>query len=85
MKYLISQGLLHPPLEVELEPPPPCLYCGEPVLHPSMDGPLVCACCDCGTNRDGTKWTYAQCAERYEHRRAKVDEYRERAAAKEIS
>lgn len=85
MKYLISQGLLHPPLEVELEAPPPCLYCGEPVLRPSMDGPLVCACCDCGCNHDGTRWTPAQCDERYAHRSAKVAEYRERAEEKKVS
>lgn len=27
---------------------PPCLYCGELVYSPSMDGPLVCPECDIG-------------------------------------
>jgi hypothetical protein len=82
VKYLINQGLLHPPLEIELDPPPPCLFCGEPVDRPGMDGPLVCAWCDCGTNRDGTRWTSQQSRKRWEHRSAKIDEYRK---AKEIS
>jgi hypothetical protein len=76
MKYLISQGLLHPPIEIDLDPPPPCLFCGKPVERPSMDGPLVCAWCDCGSNRDGSYWTTAQSYERHAHRSAKVAEYR---------
>jgi hypothetical protein len=76
MRYLINQGLLDPPLEVDLEPPPPCLFCGDPVHRSSMDGPLVCAWCDCGNNRDGTRWTPQQNRDRWEHRRAKIDEYR---------
>ncbi len=76
MRYLISQGLLRHPLEVEIDGVPPCLFCGDPVTRPSMDGPLVCGTCDCGNNRDGSKWTKAQAEERYAHRRSKVAEYR---------
>ncbi len=76
MRYSISQGLLRPPLEIEIDGVPPCLFCGDPVTRPSMDGPLVCARCDCGNNRDGSKWTEEQANERYAHRRAKVAEYR---------
>ncbi len=43
-----------PPLRVDHEGPPPCLWCGEPVLSPSMDGPLVCGLCDMG--RLGEHW-----------------------------
>lgn len=45
--YLISRDISgKPPLQLSHEGPPPCLYCGEPVLRPSMDGPLVCGPCD---------------------------------------
>lgn len=47
MTYWISRDILgQPPLRVEHEGPPPCLWCGEPVTNPSMDGPLVCGPCD---------------------------------------
>jgi hypothetical protein len=85
VRYLIDQGLFDPPLEIDLEEPPPCLFCGKPVHHPSMDGPLVCAWCDCGTNHDGTHWTPAQNRERWKHRRTKIAEYCDRSASKEIS
>ena len=76
MRYFISQGLLRPALEVEIEGVPPCLFCGDPVGSPSMDGPLVCGSCDCGRNRDGSCWTEEQAEARYAHRRSKVAEYR---------
>lgn len=75
-RYFISQGIAYPPIEVEIDGVPPCLFCGDPVTRPSMDGPLVCGSCDCGRNRDGSQWTEAQAEERYAHRRAKVAEYR---------
>lgn len=47
MVYYIRRDISgQPPLSVEHEGPPPCLYCGEPVTRPSMDGPLVCGPCD---------------------------------------
>ncbi len=76
MRYFISQGLLRPALEVEIEGVPPCLFCGDPVTSPSMDGPLVCGRCDCGRNPDGSRWTEEQAEVRYAHRRSKVAEYR---------
>lgn len=76
MRYSIDQGLLRHPLEVEIDGVPPCLFCGEPVTSPSMDGPLVCGACDCGRNRGGSKWTEAQAEERYAHRRSMVATYR---------
>lgn len=80
--YYISQFPLGPPIEIEIEAPPPCLFCGDPVMHPSMDGPLVCAACDCGCNRDGSKWTKDQADDRWAHRRAQVAKYREAWAKK---
>jgi hypothetical protein len=68
VRYFIDQGLLRPLIEVDLDPPPPC-----------MDGPLVCAWCDCGSNRDGSRWTSAQNLARHAHWITKVAEYRERA------
>jgi len=53
--------------ELEYDGVPPCLYCGEPVESPSMDGPLVCGPCDCGNNRDGTDWTFRENQERHKH------------------
>jgi hypothetical protein len=77
VRYFISQGLLRPALEVEIDGVPPCLFCGESVTSPSMDGPLVCGSCDRGRNRDGSKWTEEQAEARYAHRRAKVAEYKD--------
>jgi hypothetical protein len=76
MRYSIDQGLLGRPIEVEIESPPPCLYCGTPVTRPSMDGPLVCGPCDMGRNADGSKWTGAQARERRVHFCTRINEYR---------
>jgi hypothetical protein len=84
MKYFINRSLL-PPLEVEIEGVPPCLFCDAPVYHPSTGGPLVCNACDCGWNRDGSSWTAAQSRDRHEHWRAKIAEYSTCAKAKEIA
>lgn len=81
--YYINQGLQKPPLEVEIEAPPPCLFCGEPVTSPSMDGPLVCGSCDCGCNRDGSKWTAEESARAWGRRREQIAKYREMAEAGE--
>jgi len=67
------------PLAIEIEGIPPCLFCGEPVHSPSMDGPLVCACCDCGCNRDGSKWTAEQLKERWEYGASMIAKYHEAA------
>ena len=77
MKYRIAQGLLRPPIEVEIEGPPPCLFCGTPVIEPSMNGPLVCGPCDMGRNPDGSRWTHAQARARNEHCRVEVARYRD--------
>jgi hypothetical protein len=76
VRYFIAQGQARPPIEVEIVGVPPCLFCGEPVTSPSMDGPLVCGPCDCGCNRDGSKWTHAQAEERHAHQRSRVTAYR---------
>lgn len=34
-----------------------CVYCEQPVGALSTGGPAVCPSCDCGNNRDGSKWT----------------------------
>ena len=45
--YYITRSLLGmPPMRVDYTGTPPCLWCGEPVWSPSMDGPLVCPPCD---------------------------------------
>jgi hypothetical protein len=81
MTYYISR-FPNSPIAVEIEGTPPCLFCGEPVTSPSMDGPLVCGACDCGRNHDGSKWTEEQGAERWRHRREQVAKYREAAEAR---
>lgn len=71
MKYFISRLGLEP-LEVSYEGVPPCLWCGVPVKHPSMDGPLVCSLCDCGCVRDANgirRWSAEEYLERQAHRR----------------
>lgn len=78
--YYISQSPFGPPLQVEIEGTPPCLFCGEHILLPSMDGPdgpLVCGSCDAGRNRDGSKWTQRQSKERWEQRSSQVEKYHE--------
>jgi hypothetical protein len=67
-QYIISHWP-GPDLVVEIEDPPPCLFCGEPVDSPSSDGPLVCAWCDLGMRRDGAKWTQEEAEQAWEHRR----------------
>lgn len=84
MKYRISQGPLRPPIEIEIEGPPPCLFCGAPVALPSVNGPLVCGPCDVGVNPDGTRWTPAEARARNEHCRAEVARYRDLAAKSEV-
>ena len=84
MRYIISQGLLRPLLEVEIDGVPPCLFCGEPVERASMDGPLVCGACDCGNNRDGSRWTDEQARERYAHRRSMIVTYREQMIDRQV-
>lgn len=80
-EYFIRQGFMgmDAPLKVVLPDPPPCLFCDQPVLSPSTDGPLVCPTCDCGWNADGSAWTREQSNERHAHFRKKVAEYRARS------
>lgn len=75
MKYYINRGLFHPPIEVEIEGVPPCLFCNEPVTRPSTDGPLVCPTCDMGANKDGTYWTKEQGEEKHKHFQAQILKY----------
>lgn len=55
---------------VEYDEKAPCIICEEPVGEASMGGTVVCPACDCGRNRDGTKWTNQQ-YERYNKAAAK--------------
>lgn len=60
---------------VEYDANAPCWMCGEPVVEASTGGTVVCPWCDCGTTRDGTKWTLAECFaahERFAREREKV-------------
>jgi hypothetical protein len=77
--YRIVDGIWGDAIYFELEGDPPCLYCGEPVTSPSMDGPLVCGPCDIGRNRDGTRWTEAQAKERHAHFQAELARHRANA------
>jgi hypothetical protein len=45
---------------VEYDPTLPCWMCDEPVGAASMSGTVVCPSCDCGLNRDGSRWTLAE-------------------------
>lgn len=64
-------------IQVKIKGVPPCLWCGEPVLHESMDGPLVCPACDCGNNKDGSKWSTEEYQKHRAHLLASVAKYRE--------
>jgi len=44
-------------IEFEYDETAPCRICGKPVVEASMGGTDVCPWCDCGNNRDGTKWS----------------------------
>jgi hypothetical protein len=56
---------------------PPCLWCGESVVEPSMDGPLVCGRCDAGFGSgDDGKMTSYEHRYRQEHIRRAVAEIR---------
>jgi len=74
--YVISQGIFKPPLEVQIDGVPPCLFCGVPVESPSMNGPLVCGPCDMGCNPDGSRWTAEQHDERQRHLAETIERYR---------
>jgi hypothetical protein len=65
------------PIHVRIKGIPPCLWCGEPVTDPSMDGPLVCPWCDMGKNRDGTPWSAKDHFRLSEHFNKMVTIYRE--------
>lgn len=67
--YFINRRDL-PPLQVAYEGTPPCLWCGEPVVVPSMDGPLVCSLCDCGLVQDEggvRRWSNSEYQNRLRH------------------
>lgn len=64
------------PIEVQLEGIPPCLWCGDPVTSPSMDGPLVCGNCDCGVNKEThQKWTATEYDARRKHFSDSIEKY----------
>lgn len=46
-------------MATEFDPNALCVICGEPVQSLSYGGPKVCPWCDCGYNRNGTRWSYA--------------------------
>lgn len=83
-QYFISQGL-GPPIEVLIDGVPPCLLCGDPVVHGGTDGPLVCASCACGQSADGARWTLEQSEARNAHKLAKIAEYRALEAGRILS
>lgn len=50
----------HKPFDVEYDDDDPCIICKLPVIEASVGGTAVCPWCDCGYDRDGTKWDYAK-------------------------
>ena len=75
--YIIGHGPFR--IKVTIKGVPPCLWCAEPVTELSCDGPLVCCWCDCGSNKDGSKWTDEQYMRRREHFQKMVTEYKARS------
>jgi hypothetical protein len=37
-----------------------CCICGLPIMEASMGGTDVCPWCDCGCNRDGSRWEFRE-------------------------
>ena len=56
-RYTLTDGRT---LVVSYDPLAPWRICGEPVGEASMGGTDVCPACDCGYNRDGTRWDIGQ-------------------------
>ncbi len=61
---------------VEYDPDAPCWMCGKPVIEASMGGTVVCPWCDCGVNRDGSKWTLQECFDAHARMRDKRESVR---------
>jgi hypothetical protein len=57
IRYKLTNG---DEAEVEYDENAPCKICGEPVTDASMGGPDICPWCDCGTRRDGLKWSFTE-------------------------
>lgn len=76
--YHLSRAAIgQPPIVLKIEEqPPPCMRCGEPVIASSMDGPLICAACDCGVKPNGQKWTFEDYREAMEHQSQYIEKYR---------
>lgn len=68
--------------QVKYDADTPCWFCGEPVGEASVGGTVVCPACDCGKNRDGTKWSWKQCDQRMKHFRS-MQENTEKEVKKE--
>lgn len=64
MKTVTYQGLDGAPFTIEYDETAPCWMCGLPVESASMGGTIICPACDCGRNRDGTRWTPEESVER---------------------
>ena len=76
--YVIDRGLLEPPLEVEIDGIPPCLWCETPVIHRSTGGPLICGPCDLGLNQDGSRKTHEDHERGAANYRRRIAEYKSR-------
>lgn len=59
--------------ETVLDPNFLCIYCEQPVVEASMDGTAICPWCDCGVNRDGTKWTPQEWQQRFTNARRRLE------------
>jgi len=74
--YFLGDGMFAPQIVVKIAGTPPCFWCGVPVTRPSMDGPLVCGSCDCGRNKDGSRWTSVQYGTNKQHFVDAIAKYR---------
>lgn len=62
--------------EFTYEDQDPCMICGLPVIHASMSGTNICAWCDCGNNRDGTKVSMDEWNQRNKRVKAYIEVYK---------
>lgn len=74
--YYVGGSGFQPRIKLVInEDPPPCLWCGTKVHSPSMNGPLMCANCDMGLNRDGSKKSTKDFDRSAVHYKAMIEKY----------
>lgn len=63
-------------VEVQYDETALCTLCGLPVVSASMGGTHICPWCDCGSYRDGEKWTFKDAVD-LEYRKKRAQEKQE--------